>query len=108
MSRLPRMQLPGIAVHAVIRGNDQRAIFGSEGDRIYFHQSLLEISRKFALQVHAYVLMTNHVHLLATPMETGSLCRSIQTLGRRYVPYFNHRYGRTGTLWEGRYRSCPV
>jgi putative transposase len=108
MARLARIQVPGVPVHVVIRGNDRRAIFYSEGDRIYFHRTLVEASRRYGLDVHAYVLMTNHAHLLATPRQVGALCRTIQALGRNYVRYFNHRYGRTGTLFEGRFRSSPV
>ena len=108
MARLPRFQHPHVPVHAVIRGNDRCAIFVTEGDRIFFHRTLVELGRRYLLDVHAYVFMTNHVHLLATPRAHLALSRSIQALGRRYVPYFNKRAGRTGTLWEGRYRSGPV
>lgn len=60
------------------------------------------------LAIHAYVLMTNHVHLLATPEFEESLSKTMQSVGRRYVQYFNHTYQRTGTLWEGRYKSTLI
>lgn len=108
MARLPRFQHPDVPLHAVVRGNDRRAIFVTEGDRIFFHRLLVELSRRYELEVHAYVLMTNHAHLLATPRARLAASRTFQALGRLYVPYFNRRQERTGTLWEGRFRSNPV
>ena len=108
MARLPRIHLPNLPAHVVIRGNDRKAVFASERDRIFFHRCLLEASKRYRLAMHAYVFMTNHVHLVATGEHALSLSRSIQMVGRRYVSYFNYRYGRTGTLWEGRFRSCPI
>jgi putative transposase len=108
MARLPRIDIPGWPVHLVVRGNDRQDIFRSEGDRIYFHRCLVERVKRHDVSVHAYVLMTNHVHLLATSTAPGALARVIQSMGRRYVSYFNYLYGRTGTLWEGRYRSSIV
>ena len=91
-----------------MRGNDRQAIFRTDGDRIFFHRCLVETSRRFGVAVHAYVFMTNHVHLLATGSAADSLGRMVQSMGRRYVSYFNYLYERTGTLWEGRFKSCPV
>lgn len=71
-------------------------------------QQLREAALKYGCVVHAYVLMTNHVHVLMTPRELGAISRCMQALGRRYVAYFNGRYRRSGTLWEGRYKSCLV
>ena len=108
MARLPRVHLPDLPAHVVIRGNDRKAIFRSQGDRIFFHRCLLEASRRYRLAIHSYVLMTNHVHLVATGENALSLSRSVQMVGRRYVSYFNYLYGRTGSLWEGRFRSSPI
>ena len=108
MSRLPRLFVPSLPSHITVRGNDRQAIFHCDGDRLRFLSCLGEAARKNGLAIHAYVLMTNHVHLLATGDQSGSAPRTIQSVGRRYVAYFNDRYERTGTLWEGRYRSALV
>jgi putative transposase len=75
---------------------------------VFFHRCLVEASRRFGVEVHAYVFMTNHIHLLGTGAERDSFSRLIQCMGRRYVSYFNYLHRRTGTLWEGRFQSCPV
>jgi putative transposase len=75
---------------------------------VYFHRCLVEVTRRFGLAVHAYVFMTNHFHLLATGERPDSLSKVVQCMGRRYVSYFNYLHERTGTLWEGRFHSCPV
>ncbi|APV52041.1 hypothetical protein BWI17_21640 [Betaproteobacteria bacterium GR16-43] len=108
MARLPRIFLPHEPVHVIIRGNDRQAVFRSDGDLIYFHRCLAELNVRHRVAVHAYVLMTNHVHLLATGARAQSLPRLVQALGRRYVGYFNYLHHRTGTLWEGRYKASPV
>jgi putative transposase len=108
MARLPRPLIPGVPAHVIVRGNDRQAIFKTDGDRIFFHRCLCESSRQGSVAVHAYVFMTNHVHLLVTEGVVGGLAGVIQSLGRRYVSYFNFLHGRTGTLWEGRYRSSLV
>jgi putative transposase len=108
MPRLPRLDLPGIAQHVVQRGVDRQPCFFTDGDRIRYLDELREICLKSGCRVHAYVLMTNHVHLLLTPAATGQVSWTLQALGRRYVRYVNDRYGRTGTLWEGRFKSCLV
>jgi putative transposase len=108
MARLPRIWLPDLPQHLIIRGNNRQAVFRSDGDRVFFHRCLVEVSRQHGVQVHAYVLMGNHIHLLATGREVRSISRMIQAAGRRYVSYFNYLYKRTGTLWEGRYRSSVV
>jgi putative transposase len=108
MARLRRLHVPGIPSHLWVRGNHRQAIFRTEGDRVFFHRCLVDCARRFGLAVHAYVLMTNHFHILATGERADSLAKVVQSMGRRYVGYFNYLYERTGTLWEGRFRSCPV
>ena len=108
MPRRPRLDLPGVAQHIVQRGNDRQPCFFADIDRIRYLQDLHELSLKLGIAVHAYVLMTNHVHLLLTSQKAGATSTLMQSLGRRYVRYINTQYRRTGTLWEGRYKSCPV
>ncbi len=101
MSRLPRICPIGIAQHIIQRGNNRQICFGSEQDFFAYVGGLKEFSVKCRVDIHAWVLMTNHVHLLCTPHEAGGVSRMMQALGRQYVRYFNHSYKRTGTLWEG-------
>lgn len=108
MARLPRLFLPGQPLHVIQRGNNRQTIFAADEDCGFFLQCLKDAADTHGLAIHAYVLMPNHVHLLATPEDDSSLSKTMQSLGRRYVPYFNQRYGRTGTLWEGRYRSTLI
>lgn len=108
MARQPRLDLPGIPQHVVQRGNDRQACFASEADYRRYLQELREAALKHDCAIHAYVLMTNHVHLLATPTDTGAISRMMQAVGRRYVGGFNARYRRTGTLWEGRFKAALV
>jgi putative transposase len=108
MARLRRIRIAGIPAHAWVRGNNRQAIFRSEGDRIFFHRCLVDATERCGVAVHAYVLMTNHIHVLGTAASREALSKAVQCLGRRYVGYFNYLYKRTGTLWEGRFRSCPV
>ena len=108
MARLPRLSLPGIPQHIIQRGNNRQACFFTEEDYPVYLDKLKEYSRKYGVAVHAYVLMTNHVHLLLTPEEADGVSRLIQSLGRYYVRYVNQRHGRSGTLWEGRFKSCLV
>jgi putative transposase len=106
MARHRRLVLPGVALHVVQRGNNRNACFRVDADYLTYMAYLRHLSRKYECEVHAYCLMTNHVHLLMTPPgqeECGLLMRD---LGRCYVRYFNRRHARTGTLWEGRFRSC--
>ena len=105
MARLPRLILPGHAHHIILRGNNRQAIFFSDLDRQQWLQILAEVARQYDVAIHAYVLMDNHVHLLLTPPTAEALSRMMQSLGRRYVGWFNARHRRTGTLWEGRYRA---
>jgi putative transposase len=108
MPRQPRIDLPHIPQHVVQRGNDRRPCFFQAIDHLRYLDELRDCSRRVGCAVHAYVLMTNHVHLLVTPSEPGQVGAVMQALGRRYVRYVNDRYHRTGTLWEGRYKACPV
>ncbi|MFA7239630.1 MAG: transposase [Sulfuricellaceae bacterium] len=108
MPRLPRLKLPNTPLHIIQRGNNRNACFASDEDCRFYLDHLAEISAKVGVAVHAYVLMTNHVHLLATPQDAEGASQLMKRLGQRYVQYFNRAYQRTGTLWEGRFRSCVV
>ena len=108
MPRRPRLDLPHITQHIVQRGNDRQPCFFADLDYERYCSDLREISLREGCAIHAYVLMTNHVHLLLTPTESGQVARLMQALGRRYVRYVNDRRHRTGTLWEGRYKACLV
>ena len=108
MARLPRLSVPGF-VHSVIqRGNNRQSIFADDGDFSVMLALLAEHARVQRVALHGYVLMPNHFHLLATPQDENSLPQLMQAVGRRYVRHFNDRHGRSGTLWEGRYRSCVI
>ena len=108
MARLPRLCLPGIPQHIIQRGTNRQACFASEDDFAAYAHWLDECAKKNRVAIHAWVFMTNHVHLLVTPKTSGGVSMMMQTLGRYYVRYFNHCYRRTGTLWEGRFKSCVV
>jgi putative transposase len=108
MPRQPRYRIPGLPQHVVQRGNDRQATFYRPPDYFTYKNYLQEAAARHNCQIHAYVLMTNHVHLLVTPADEDSIPRLMQALGRRYVRYVNKAYGRTGTLWEGRYKACLV
>jgi putative transposase len=106
MPRHSRLVLPGVALHIIQRGNDRQACFRRDGDYLLYLLHLRELASKHGCAVHAYCLMANHVHLLMTPSAEDALSTLMRNLGQRYVQYVNRTYGRTGTLWEGRYRSC--
>jgi putative transposase len=108
MPRKPRFYLPGIPAHIVQRGNCRQATFFCDGDFLAYLRWFDEGAKKHGCSLHAYVLMTNHVHLLVTPQERDSISRTIQHVGRHYVPYVNHVYGKSGTLWEGRHKGSAV
>jgi putative transposase len=95
-------------MHVVQRGNDRCTIFLDDADRMRYLEFLIQAARRENLAIHCYTLMGNHVHLLATPGADESLPRTMQSLGIRYVRYFNKRYERTGGLWDGRYRASMV
>lgn len=106
MPRSARNVLPGIPLHIVQRGISRNACFFGEGDYRKYLSLLSDCSVRFACAVHAYCLMTNHVHLLVTPHEADATARFMKHLSQCYVQTINERIGRTGTLWEGRYYSC--
>ena len=108
MARLPRLSLPGHPHHVIQRGNNRQAIFASSVDYQMMLDLLDENARKFNVAIHAYVLMGNHFHLLATPQTADGLPQMMQAVGRRYVRYFNDSQKRSGTLWEGRYKSTLI
>lgn len=108
MPRKPRYYLPGVPVHIVQRGNNRDPIFFDDSDYSTYLRWLAEGARRYECKIHAYVLMTNHVHLLATPKTQDTISRMMQYVGRHYVPYINHTYGWTGTLWEGRYKGSLI
>jgi putative transposase len=106
MSRPLRLIVPGMALHVIQRGNKRTACFGADGDYLTYLGYLRHLSSKYRCELHAYCLMTNHVHLLMTPSTARGCALLMRDLGRCYARYFNRRYARTGTLWEGRFRSC--
>lgn len=108
MARKPRIDVAGVPQHLIQRGVDRSVCFCDDLDREFYLANLQEAARACDCRIHAYVLMTNHVHLLATGEAIGAISAMMQMLGRRYVRRFNDRYHRTGTLWEGRFKSCLV
>ena len=108
MARLPRFILVGHPQHVIIRGNNREPIFITNEDHRYFLEKLEEAIRKHPCSIHAYLMMTNHIHLLITPHQQNSISKAMQYLGRYYVQHYNVTYRRTGTLWEGRYKASLV
>ena len=108
MARLPRVCPAGVPQHIIQRGNNRLACFVSDQDCVAYVKWLKDYSKKYQVDIHAWVLMTNHVHILCTPRVTSGVSLMMQSLGRQYVRNFNNIYKRTGTLWEGRYKSCLV
>jgi putative transposase len=108
MARLVRVAPVGVPQHIIQRGNNRQVCFAGEEDMKAYLNWLKEMSKKHKVDVHAWVLMTNHVHLLCTPQEEQAVSRMMQSIGRQYVRYYNYLYHRSGTLWEGRYKSCLV
>lgn len=108
MARLPRYNLPGQPQHVILRGNNRGIIFAADEDYRLFLDCLRDAASRYGCATHAYVLMTNHVHFLMTPDREGGISKTLQSVGRRYVQYFNYTYGRTGTLWEGRYKATLI
>jgi putative transposase len=105
MARLPRFVLPGFPQHVIQRGNNRQQILFEEEDYWFLWEKIGAAADKFDCRIHAYVLMPNHFHLLLTPLGEDGIGKLMQYVGRYYVQYFNGRYERTGTLWEGRYRA---
>lgn len=108
MPRKPRFYLPGLPVHAVQRGRSREPVFYEDSDYRAYLDWLREGAERYQCAIHAYVLMTNHVHVLATPADAEGISRMMQYVGRRYVPYINYHYGTSGSLWEGRYKASLV
>ena len=108
MARHPRLELPGHTLHVIQRGNNRSSCFYSGNDYRLYLDCLAEAAITHGCLVHAYVLMTNHVHLLATPQKPGAASKMMQHLGRRYVRIVNDRHGRTGTMWEGRFKASLI
>jgi len=108
MPRRARLNLPDVPLHIVQRGNNRQPTFFSEDDYVFYLACLRESAERHSCDVHAYVLMTNHVHLLVTPYQPDGASRLMQSVGRRYVQYVNYTYRRTGTLWEGRFKASLV
>jgi putative transposase len=108
MARTSRIVIPTLPHHIIQRGNDRQQIFRDEEDFQVFLGWMREASKQFKVAIHAYVLMGNHLHLLATPSDVEGLARMMQWVGRFYVPYFNRKYDRTGTLWQGRFKTSII
>lgn len=108
MARLSRVAPIGVAPHVIQRGNNRQICSTSDQDMAAYVGWLKEYAKKYEVDIHAWVLMTNHVHLLCTPRAGGAISQMMQSLGRQYVRYFNFIYKRTGSLWEGRYKSCLI
>ncbi|MEE9344886.1 MAG: transposase [Methylococcales bacterium] len=108
MARLPRYFVKDQAQHIIQRGNNRDSIFASDDDYRFYLDCLKDAGKRHELLIHAYVLMTNHVHILASPKTENSIPKTLQSVGRRYVQYFNGAYDRTGTLWEGRYKATVI
>jgi putative transposase len=106
--RKPRYYLAGVPCHVIQRGHNREPCFSAPDDFRYYLQCLREACLKHEVAIHSYVLMTNHVHLLATPAETDGISRLLQSVGRRYVQFVNSSYRRSGTLWEGRHKSSLI
>lgn len=106
MARVARLVFPDVALHIIQRGNNRNACFAHDSDYLTYLSTLRQLSLKHECKVHAYCLMTNHVHLLLTPSRAEACGLLMRDLGRSYVLYFNRRHDRSGTLWEGRFRSC--
>jgi putative transposase len=108
MARKLRASSGGVPEHVIQRGNNRHIVFGGDNEMKAYVTWLNDYARKYKVAIHAWVLMTNHVHLLCTPSTSSGISLMMQSLGRMYVLYFNRRNQRSGTLWEGRYRSCLV
>ncbi len=105
MPRKPRFIIPGVPVHIVQRGHSKDPVFFEDDDYNAYLRWLNEAASRYSVELHAYVLMTNHIHLLATPIDKDGITRMMQYIGRYYVSYINHSYGTSGSIWEGRYKS---
>ncbi len=105
MARLPRLQLEGVPVHVLLRGNNRQPVFFAEDDYPLYLDCLRMAAREHDFAIHGFALLPNHIHLIGTPKQADSLSKTMQAVGRRYTRHVNLATGRTGTLWEGRFRS---
>jgi len=108
MARLPRIVVPNQPLHIMHRGNNRQDIFESKVDMTRIKEDIAYALAKSGCSLHAYVIMTNHLHLLITPVDKTQLSKFMQTMANRYVRYFNATRNRTGTIWEGRFKSCLI
>jgi len=108
MARLPRLVVPHQPHHIVQFGVDRQLIFRESADHVVFLNYLRDAAKQYKVALHAYVLMPTHIHILATPEDSEGLARMMQWVGRHYVPYFNRKYGRVGTLWQGRFKAAVI
>lgn len=108
MPRKPRFFLADVPVHIVQRGHSREPVFFEESDYAAYLQWVEEAAERYDCAIHAYVLMTNHVHFLVTPHDKDGVSRMMQYIGRRYVPYINHTYGTSGSIWEGRFKASLI
>jgi putative transposase len=108
MARKPRFNMPGIPQHVIQRGNNREPCFYAQDDYYRYLYDLEDAAKNNNCAIHAYVLMTNHVHLLVTPFGNHGVSHMMQDLGRKYVRYINHAYKRSGTLWEGRFKASLI
>jgi putative transposase len=108
MARKPRFNLKDHPQYIMQRGHNRLPCFFDEKDYGYFLDCLEKASRQYQCEVHAYCLLETEIHILATPRIQSGISQMMQSLGRRYVQYINHRYHRSGTLWEGRYKSSLI
>jgi putative transposase len=108
LPRKPRCFLADIPVHIDQRGHSREPVFFEDSDYRAYLGWLAEAAERYECSIHAYVLMTNHIHILATPQKRDSVSRMMQYVGRRYVPYVNHAYGTSGSIWEGRFKASLI
>ena len=108
MARLPRLVIPHQPHHIIQRGNDRQVIFRDPADYQTFLDWLREAAKQYQVSIHAYVLMSNHLHILATPNDETGLAKMMQWVGRHYVPYFNLKYQRSAALWQGRFKTSVI
>jgi len=108
MPRRPRIVLADVPLHVIQRGNNRQLCFLTDADRRFYLDCLAAYGSENGCAVHAYVLMSNHVHLLLTPRSAGGVGALMKRLGQRYTQYFNRTHSRSGSLWEGRFRSSPI
>lgn len=108
MPRKPRFFLPDVPIHLILRGNNKQVVFAEADDFFAYKSWLREYAEKLNCRVHAYVFMSNHIHLLVSASNTANLSKLPQSVSRHYVPYFNRKYGKSGTLWEGRFKASSV